>query len=147
MEFLSDGMTETLSRSLSQLSGLNVKAPSSVFRYKGKESDSKTVGRELDVEAILNGRIVQRGEDLTLYLSLVEARTENLLWSKQYNRKLTNLVALQTEIAQEVAENLRDKISGAEQEKLSKSYTENAEAYQLYLRGRFHWNKREDADI
>ena len=142
LEYLSDGITETLIGSLSQLSGLSVKAPSSVFRYKGKEVDTQTIGRELNVQAILNGRVVQRGDDLTLYLSLVDANTENSIWVKQYNRKVINLVSLQTEVAQDVAENLKAKLSGTEEEKLAKTYTSNPEAHQLFLLGRFHWNKR-----
>ena len=80
VDYLSDGMTETLINTLSQLPDLSVKAPSSVFRYKGKEVDPHSVGNELNVQAILNGRLVQRGNDLTLYLSLVDTRTGNQLW-------------------------------------------------------------------
>src|SRR5205807_4257146 len=80
VEYLSDGMTETLIRNLSQLPNLNVKARSSVFRYKGKTTDAKTIGKELNVQAILNGHVVQRGEQLTLSLELVDVQTENVLW-------------------------------------------------------------------
>jgi TolB-like protein/Flp pilus assembly protein TadD len=146
MEFLSDGMTETLIGRLQQLSGVNVKAPSSVFRYKGKEVSGQTIGRELNVQALLHGRLLQRGDDLVLSLSLVDAATENQLWHRQYNRKLTNLIALQSEIAQDVAENLKAKLSGSEQQQLTKSYTNNPEAFQLYHRGRYHWNKRPNPD-
>src|SRR5829696_6085572 len=142
MEYLSDGLTDTLIGSLTQLSGLSVKAPSSVFRYKGKDVDVQTVGRELNVQAILNGRVVQRGDDLTLYLSLVDANTENSIWVRQYNRKLNNLISLQMEIAQDVAENLKAKLSGTEEKRLAKVYTSNPKANELYLLGRFHWNKR-----
>ncbi len=92
VEYLSDGMTETLIGSLSQLPNLNVKARSSVFRYKGKVTDAKTIGKELNVQAILNGRVVQRGDQLTLSLELVDAQTENVIWSQQYNRKQTDLM-------------------------------------------------------
>lgn len=142
LEYLSDGMTETLIGSLSQIPNLNIKARSSVFRYKGKDTDAQTVGRELNVQALLYGRIVQRGEDLTLYLALVGAATGNQLWGKQYARKLSNLVALQSEIAHDVSENLKTKLTGADERKITKQYTANAEAYRLYLQGRFHWNKR-----
>jgi serine/threonine protein kinase len=142
VEYLSDGMTESLINSLSQLPKLNVKARSSVFRYKGKEFEPQQVGSELNVQAILNGRVVQRGDDLTLYLSLVDGRSGNQLWGEQYNRKLTNLVTLQNEIARDVANKLRTRLSGADELKLAKKYTENVEAYRLYLEGRFYWNKR-----
>ncbi len=141
VEYLSDGMTETLISSLSQLPNLNVKARSSVFRYKGKETDAPTIGKELNVQAILNGRVVQRGDGLTLYLELVDAQTGNRIWGDQYNRKTADLVSLQSEIARDVSQKLKTKISGADEQKLAKNYTENAEAYQLYLRGRFYWNK------
>jgi len=94
------------------------------------------------VQAILNGRVVQRGDDLVLYLSLVDGQTGNQLWGEQYNRKLTDLVALQTEIARDVSQKLRARLSSADEQKLAKNYTENTEAYQLYLKGRYFWNKR-----
>ena len=142
IEYLSDGMTETLISSLSQLPNLNVKARSSVFRYKGKETNPQTIGKELNVQAVLNGRVVQRGDQLTLNLELTDARTENVIWSEQYNRKQADLVALQGEIARDVLVKLKTKLSGADAQKLAKTYTTNAEAYKLYLQGRFYWNKR-----
>ncbi|MBA2732657.1 MAG: protein kinase, partial [Acidobacteria bacterium] len=140
-EYLSDGMTESLINSLSQLPNLSVKARSTVFRYKGKEIEPQQVGSELNVQAILNGRVVQRGDDLALYLSLVDARNGNQLWGEQYNRKLADLVTLQGEIAHDVSNKLWVKLSGADEQKLAKNYTENAEAYQLYLKGRYYWYK------
>jgi len=142
VEYLSDGMTESLITSLSQLPNLNVKARSSVFRYKGKEVDPKTVGKELGVQAVLNGRVMQRGDQLTLSLELIDTSTENVLWSEQYVRKQADIVSLQTEIARDVSSKLRTKLSGADEKKLAKNYTANPEAYQLYLKGRFYWNKR-----
>ena len=142
VEYLSDGMTETLISSLSQLPNLNVKARSSVFRYKGKETDAKTVGKELGVQAILNGRVLQRGDQLTLSLELIDTSTENVIWSEQYNRKQADLVSLQSEIARDVSSKLKTRLSGADEKKLAKNYTANPEAYQLYLKGRFYWNKR-----
>lgn len=146
-EYLSDGMTETLINSLSQLPNLNVKARSSVFRYKGREVEPQQVGNELNVEAVLSGRVVQRGQDLILYLSLVDARNGNQIWGEHYNRKQADLLQLQTEIARDVSGKLRTKLSGADERHLTKNYTENAEAYQLYLRGRFHWNRRTVKDM
>ena len=142
VEYLSDGMTETLIGSLSQLPNLSVKARSSVFRYKGKGTDAKTIGKDLNVQAILNGRVVQRGDQLTLSLVLVDAQTENVSWSQQYNRKQNELVSLQSEIARDVSTKLKSKLSGAEVAKVEKNYTANTEAYQLYLKGKFSWNKR-----
>jgi serine/threonine protein kinase/tetratricopeptide (TPR) repeat protein len=141
LEYLSDGMTETLIISLSQLPHLSVKARSSVFRYKGKEIDPHQVAAELSVQAIVIGRVVQRGDDLTLYLSLVDARNGNELWGEQYNRKMIDLVALQSEIARDVSQNLRFRLTGTEQERLTKQGTQNTEAYRAYLKGRFYWNK------
>src|SRR5688572_31806425 len=142
LEYLSDGMTETLISSLSQVPNLSVKARSSVFRYKGKDSTPKTIGSELNVEALVNGRLVQRGNDLTLHVELVDARTENVLWKSDYSRTMSNLVSLQNEIARDVSDRLRARLSGSEQTQVAKSYTQSAEAYRLYLQGRFHWNKR-----
>ena len=142
IEYLSDGMTETLINSLSQLPNLNVKARSSVFRYKGKEANPRTIGKELNVQAILNGRVVQRGEQLTLSLELIDAETENILWSEQYNRKQSDIVTLQSEIARDVSSKVKAKLSGAEETKVTKSATSDPEAYQAYLKGRYYWNRR-----
>ena len=146
VEYLSDGMTETLISSLSQIPKLNVKARSSVFRYKGKETDAPTIGKELNVQAILNGRVVLRGDDLVLYLELVDAQTGNQIWGDQYNKKLTNLVALQSEIARDVSSKLKIKLSGVDERELAKTYTQNTEAYRLYLRGRFLLGKTTPQD-
>jgi len=142
VEYLSDGITESLINSLSQLPNLSVKARSTVFHYKGKDVSPQQVGSELSVQAVLNGRVVQRGEQLTLSLELVNARTGDQIWGEQYNRKTTDLAALQSEIARDVSNKLRTKLSGAEEQRVTKSYTGNSEAYQLYLKGRFYWNKR-----
>ena len=142
VEYLSDGMTESLIDNLSQLPKLNVKARSTVFRYKGKAVEPQAIAAELSVQAILNGRVVQRGDDLTLYLSLVDGHNGNQIWGEQYRRKLTDLVALQSEIARDVSDKLRVKLSGADEQKLAQNHAANTEAYQLYLKGRFYWNKR-----
>src|SRR5438552_11999204 len=138
IEYLSDGMTESLIDSLSQLPHLSVKARSSVFRYKGKEADPQQVASQLSVQAILTGRVVQRGDDLTLYLSLVDGRNGNQIWGDHYERKLTELISLQTEIARDVSSKLRVKLSSADEQRLTKGYTANTEAYELYLKGRYH---------
>ena len=146
VEYLSDGMTETLINSLSQIPNLSVKARSSVFRYKGKEIDPKKIAAELNVQAILTGRVVQRGDQLTLNLELIDAQTENILWGNRYERKSSELVALQSEIARDVSNKLKTKLSGADAAKVEKNYTANSEAYQLYLKGRFYGSKRTATD-
>ena len=115
LEYLSDGMTDSLINSLSRLPQLSVKARSSVFRYKGKQVESLQVAGELSVQAILSGRVVQRGDDLTLYLSLVDARNGNQIWGEQYDRRLTDLVSLQSEIARDVSQKLRTRLSSADE--------------------------------
>ena len=146
-EYLSDGITETLISSLSQLPNLNVKPRASVFRYKGKEINPQTIGKELNVPAILNGRVVQRGQDLSLFVELIDLALDKVVWSQQYNRKQSDLVSLQSEIARDVSSKLKSKLSGADEQKLAKTYTTNPEAYRLYLQGRFYWNKREEKDL
>ena len=147
VEYLSDGMTETLINSLSQIPNLSVKARSTVFYYKGKEISPQKIGEELKVQAILNGRVVQRGNDLVLYLSLVDVKTGNQIWGETYNRKQSDLVSLQSEIAKTVSDKLRLKLTATEQERVSKTNTTSSEAQQLYLKGRFHWNKRKTEDF
>jgi len=140
-DYLSDGLTESLIYRLSQLPNLKVSPTSSVFHYKGKEIDPIKVGKELGVTAVLSGRMVQRGDDLTVSAELVDVRYNKLLWGEQYERKMSELLATQREIAREIVEKLRLKVSG-EEKGLAKHYTESNEAYQLYLKGRFYWNKR-----
>ncbi|MFN2413117.1 MAG: hypothetical protein ABR535_08725 [Pyrinomonadaceae bacterium] len=138
VEYLSDGMTETLISRLAQLPNLNVKARSTVFHYKGKVADPAKIGRELAVRAVLLGRVVSRGEQIIVFLELVDASTGDQIWGDQYNRNQSDLVALQNEIALDVSNKLRTRLSGTEQQRLSKNYTQNAEANQLYLKGRYH---------
>ncbi len=147
VEYLSDGMTESLINSLSQLPHLAVKARSAVFRYKGREVEPKQVAAELSVQATLTGRVVQRGDNLTLYLALVDGRNGDQLWGQRYDRKMTDLVALQNEITRDVSLKLRARLSGADEQKLAKNYPANAEAYQLYFRGRYHVLKLTPAEI
>ena len=142
VDYLSDGMTETLIKSLSNLPNLNVKPRSSVFRYKGKDTDLQRIAKELNVQAILTGRVVQRGNELMLSLELVDVSKDKVMWSEQYNRRESELVSLQSEIARDVSTKLKSKLSGVDEVKVAKAATNSPEAYQLYLRGRFHWNKR-----
>ena len=146
LEYLSDGMTESLINSLSSLPRLSVKARSSVFRYKGKEMSPSEVGSDLGVQAVLNGRFVERGEQFTLYLSLVDVRTGDQIWGDQYIRKITDVMSLQNQIARDVSRKLRSRLSGADEQKIAKNQPDNAEAFQLYLKGRYFWNKFTPAD-
>ena len=147
VDYLSDGMPETLINSLTEIPNLKVKPRTSSFRYKGREADAKLVGSELGVGTILNGRLVQRGDEITLFLTLIDTGTEDQIWGKQYSQKLGNLLALQSEVGRDVLETLRKKLSGLEEQKLAKSYTVDPEAYRLYLQGRFYWNKRNPKDL
>jgi TolB-like protein/Tfp pilus assembly protein PilF len=146
LEYLSDGMTETLINSLSRIPTLHVKARATVFRYKGRELDPKKIAAELNVQAILTGRVVQRGDRLTLNLELIDAQTENLIWGNRYERKSSELVPLQSELARDVSNKLQTKLSGAAAASVEKTYTANAEAYQLFLQGRFYAIKRTAKD-
>jgi eukaryotic-like serine/threonine-protein kinase len=147
VEYLSDGMTETLIGSLTRIPNLSVKASSTVFYYRGKNTSPKQLGEELGVEAVLLGRIVKRNEDLVLRLELVDTKTLDAIWSETYNRKMNALVSLQREIASDVSKKLRLKLTAAEHDKVTKSYTTDSEAQQYYLKGRFHWNKRKEEDF
>jgi TolB-like protein/Flp pilus assembly protein TadD len=135
LEYLSDGMTETLISSLSKIEGLGVKGRSSVFRYKGKEADARTLGRELNVQALLNGRVSQRGEKIELNLELIDTTNENVIWSDKYDRRSTDLVTLQAEIARDVSGKLKSTLTGADMAKVTRTYTADPEAFRLYLKG------------
>jgi serine/threonine protein kinase/Flp pilus assembly protein TadD len=137
-EYLADGITESIINSLSQLPKLKVVPRSTVFRYKRREVDPQEVGRELGVRAVLAGRVLLRGEFLIIKTELVDVERESQLWGEQYRRKMTNIFTLQEEIAEDISEKLRLKLSGAEKKKLVKRYTENTEAYQVYLKGRYY---------
>jgi TolB-like protein/Tfp pilus assembly protein PilF len=140
-EYLSDGVAESLIDSLSQLPNLRVKSRSATFRYKGKDSDPQAVGHDLGVQAVLTGRVVERGGDLVISTELVDARDNSHLWGEHYERKLADILGVEGEIAQEISRALRLKLSGVERQRLTRRYTENTEAYQLYLRGRYLWRQ------
>jgi serine/threonine-protein kinase len=147
MEYLSDGITESLTDSISQLPNLSVIAHSSVFRYKGRNPDPQTVGNELGVRALLTGRITQRGDRLVISAELVDVGNNRRLWGGQYDRRPSDILAIQSEISREISEQLRSRLTNEEQKRLTKHYTENTEAYQDYLKGRYYWNKRTGEDI
>ena len=151
VEYLSDGITESIINNLSQLPRLRVMARSTVFRYKAQPGrgakpveppDPFVVGRELDVEAALAGRLVVRGDNLVISAELVDTADGAHLWGANYNRRLDDIFAIQEEIASDITDGLKLKLSGAEKKRLKKRHTESPGAYQLYLKGRYHWNKR-----
>jgi eukaryotic-like serine/threonine-protein kinase len=141
-EYLSDGLTESLISSLSQLPNLTVRPRSSVFHYKSKDMDPQKVASELKVAAVVTGRVTQRGDSLIISAELTDVRTNRSLWSEQYDRKLSDALAVQREIAGEISSRLREHLTGAQKTKLSNSGTSDPEAYQLYLKGRYYWDKR-----
>jgi TolB-like protein/Tfp pilus assembly protein PilF/predicted Ser/Thr protein kinase len=141
-EYRSDGLTESIINSLAQLPNLRVIARSSVFRYKGKEADPLAAGRELGVRAVLTGRILQRGDNLTISTELIDVRENKQLWGEQYSQNVSDLLSMQRAIAGQITSNLRLKLTAPDQSRLAKHYTDSPEAYQAYLKGRFHWNKR-----
>jgi serine/threonine protein kinase/tetratricopeptide (TPR) repeat protein len=141
-EYLSDGITESVINNLSQLPTLRVMARSTVFRYKGKEADAQKVGQELGVGAVLTGRLLERGDTLIVQTELVDASKGTQLWGAQYNRRAGDLLAVQEDISREISERLRLRLTSEEKTHLTKRPTTNNEAYQLYLQGRYWWNKR-----
>jgi TolB-like protein/Tfp pilus assembly protein PilF len=140
-EYLSDGITESIINTLSQLPQLRVMARSTVFRFKGYDNPLDA-GRELGVRSILTGRVRQFGDSLIISAELVEVSDGVQIWGDQYNRKPSDIFAVQEEISREISEKLRLKLSGEQKRRLAKRYTDNADAYQTYLKGRFYWNKR-----
>jgi len=146
-EWISDGLTESIINKLTQLPNLKVIARSSVFRYKGRETDPIAVGKELGVRAVLTGRIAQRGNSMLISAELIDIRDNKQLWGEQYERQLSDMLSVQREIAREITNNLRPTLSGVEQSRMDKQMTADSEAYQLYLKGRFYWNKRTPADL
>lgn len=140
-EYLSDGITESLINSLSQLSGIRVMARSTVFRYKGRELDPRSVGRKLNVQAVLTGRVLLRGDALVIGTELVEVRDGWRLWGEQYNRRLAEIFSVEDEISREISEKLRVRLSGEDRSRLSKHYTQDTEAYRDYLKGRYYYSK------
>src|SRR5439155_10677523 len=141
VEYLSDGLTGNLIESLSKVPDLQVKALSTVVRYKGANSDARRIGQELNVEAVLFGKLIETGEDLTLQVELVDSRNGNSLWRQTYQKKVSGLVVLQSELARDLVGKLSAPITDKTREKLAKHDTENSEAKELYYRGVFHARK------
>jgi TolB-like protein/Tfp pilus assembly protein PilF len=146
-EYLSDGLTESLIDRLSQLPNVKVMSRSSVFRYKGKDADVQQAARALNVEAVVMGQVTQQGDDLTINVELVRANDNSRLWGGQYNRKIADILNVQQDITREISESLRQTITGEGQRQIARRNTENPEAYQLYLRGRYFWYRRTEEGL
>ena len=146
-EYLSDGLAESLIYRLSQLSNLKVSPRSSVFRYKGKEIDAEKIGNELGVDAVMSGRLTQRGDNLTISVDLIDVRNKKTLWGEQFERKMSDLVNTQREIAATIADKLQLRLAGSDSNGITKRDTTSSEAYQLYLQGRYFWNKRSSGNL
>ena len=146
-DFLSDGLTESLIASLTHVPELKVKSRNSVFRYKGKEVDAQKVGKELTVDALLTGRVVQHGDTIQVSADLTNVQDNNEIWGQQYERKASEIISLQQQIAGDIADKLRAKLSGSEKQQVTRQGTQNPEAYQLYVKGRYYWNKRTPGDL
>jgi TolB-like protein/Tfp pilus assembly protein PilF len=142
VDYLSDGITESLINKLSQFPQLRVMARSLVFRHKGCDVDPQRVGREMGVHAVLTGRLIQLGDSLIIRTELTDVKDGLHLWGEQYNRDPSDLLAVQEEISWEISEKLRLKLSGEQKRRLKRRPTESTEAYRIYLKGRFYWNKR-----
>ncbi len=146
-EYLSEGITENIINKLSQLSKLRVIPRSMIGKYKGKDTDPREVGKDLNVSAVLTGKVTQRGDELIIQAELIDVEHVSQLWGEQYNRKLSDLLTVQQDIAVKVTEKLQTQITGDERKNLGAQHTTNAEAYQLYLKGRYYWNKRTDEGV
>jgi serine/threonine-protein kinase len=140
-EYLSDGISETLINSLSQLQGVRVTARSLAFRFKGKDVDPLKAGHELNVRTVMTGRVTTRGNVLVVQSELIDVTNGSQLWGGQYNRPMADILAVQDEISREIFEKLRVRLTGEEKRRATRRYTDDAEAYQLYLKGRFYWNQ------
>lgn len=147
IDYLSDGMTESLIRRLSAIPELSVKARGSVFAYKDKTIDPSRIGNELNVDAVLIGQLSQTGDELTLRLELIHSGDGHLVWSQSYQRRNIDISSFQGKIASDVAESLTLRLTSAQRERVAKVYTTNPDAHRLYLKGRFYWNKRTVKDL
>ncbi|HJZ11245.1 MAG TPA: FlgO family outer membrane protein, partial [Acidobacteriota bacterium] len=141
-EYLSDGMTESLINNLAQIPNLRVMARSTVFRYKGTPLDLEKIRKDLDVEAVLTGTLVQQGDLLTIKTELIKVKDGSLLWGENYNQRYSDILPIQEEISSEILRKLRLTLTGEQQQRFSRRQPENTEAYRLYLLGLYYSNKR-----
>ncbi len=146
-DYLSDGITESLIDNLAHVPDLKVKSRNTVFHYKGKDVDAQKAGNELGVSALVVGRIVPRGDSIEVSAELTDVRDSTVIWGQQYSGKNADIISLQKQIAGDIAEKLRSKLNVAEKQQVTKQGTQNPEAYELYLKGRYAWNKRTLADL
>jgi eukaryotic-like serine/threonine-protein kinase len=146
-EFLADGIAETLINNFTKIPELKVTARSTAFSFRGRESEIKTIGAELGVGSILTGRLMQRGDQMSVQVDLINTSDGSQIWGNRYEGRSSDIVSIQQRIATDVSSQLKLKLSGAQQQQIAKTYTQNPEAYQHYLRGRFHWNKRTADDL
>lgn len=146
-DYLSDGLADSLIYRLSQLPNLKVTPTSSVMRYRGKETDVSSVAKELQVDALMSGRLTQRGDDLSISVQLIDTRNDKIIWAEQYERKMSDLLSIQRDIVGAIAKQLQVKLSGAKATTITKRETENNEAYQLYLKGQYQLNKRTEESL
>src|SRR5439155_9526751 len=137
-----DGLTESLINSLSQIPNLAVMSRSSAFHYKGRDVDPQVAARDLKVEGVITGRVVQRGDKLIISAELIDARTNHNLWGDQYDRKLSDVLAVQEDITRAISSKLRARLSGESKKQVAKSGTMDPEGYQLYLKGWYFWENR-----
>jgi len=141
-EYLSDGITESLIDSLSRMPDLKVKSRNTVFHYKGRYTDPKTIGRELGVHALLSGSVMQNGDELVISVELIDVRDDSHIWGQRYARKVSEVVALPQQISRDVSQRLRSRADGLDHAQLTRNYSPDSEAYRLYLLGRYNWNQR-----
>jgi eukaryotic-like serine/threonine-protein kinase len=146
-EYLSDGITESVINSLSHVSQLRVVPRSTVFRYKGKDSTPEKIGQELNVRAVVTGRVTRRGDAFLVSAELMDVNRESQVWGEQYSKKLADIQGIQEDISKAIATNLRIELNGKEERQIAKRDTENPEAYRLYLQGRYYWNQRTDEGV
>jgi len=146
-DYLSDGITESLIGSLARVPELKVKSRNSVFHYKGKDVDMQKIGNELGVAALVSGRVVPRGDSIEVSAELTDVRDNTEIWGQHYSLKSANIVGLPQQIAGDIAEKLRSKLSTSEKQQVTKQGTQSPEAYELYLKGRYYWNKLTRPDI
>ena len=143
-EYLSDGLTESIINSLSRLPDLKVMSRNAAFRFKGSNLDPLEAGRNLNVGAVLTGRLVTHDDRLIIKTELIKVEDGSQLWGDQYDSNLADIFSVQHEVSKKISQSLRLRLSGADEEQLAKRYTNDAEAYQLYLKGRYFWNKRNE---
>src|SRR5215216_655891 len=143
-EYLSDGITESIINSLSQLPNLKVMSRNAAFRFKGSNLDPVEAGRNLNVGAVLTGRLVKLGDRFVIKTELIKVADGSQLWGAEYNSSLADIFSVQDEVSKKISQSLRLRLSGEDEEKLAKRYTKDAEAYELYLKGRYFWNRRNE---